>query len=348
MNTLIMTATNNAAPCSTSATKAQIVCGLQRSANIRSLPVANKKKLNQRLAIRTNAVQQTEEITTPSTSNAKVTISSPLSDDQIQESRRYFSLLPPFFSRTTICEQISEGLWSLAQPLKPPGQADIRLRMVAARLDDGNLLLIGPIAPTAETMQILKQLGGEVTHVIVPNTSPEHWFYAPALADALPQARFWFCPGFFEGKGVPLPGRSLFFGSQRARGQCATLGVDALPSELQGQVKTILFDVPFFLEAAVCLPRHQVLLLADTAICLSADDPEYASSNVKMAEKMGIWDRLGPITRVVFERYPQQGKAWVEAVLSECGDWDVVVPAHGSAPVQNGRIAFKDCFNFLF
>lgn len=236
----------------------------------------------------------------------------------------------------------------MTQPLKPPGQSDIRLRMVAARLDDGNLLLSGPIAPTAEVLDQLRALGGEVTHVIVPNTSPEHWLFAPALANALPNATFWFCPGFFEGKGVPLPGRNLFFRSQRK--QCATLGVDPLPLELQGQVQTVLFDVPFFLEAAVCLPRHKVLLLADTGICLSANDPEYSSLkifNVKLAEKIGIWDRLGPITRIIFEKYPEEGKAWVEKVLNEC-EFDTVVPAHGTAPVKDGRTAFKNCFDFLF
>lgn len=220
--------------------------------------------------------------------------------------------------------------------------------MVAARLDDGNLLLSGPLAPTVEMLNQVQALGGKVTHVIVPNTSPEHWLFAPALANALPDATFWFCPGFFEGKGVPLPGRSLFFSSQRK--QCAILGVDPFPVELQGQVQTVLLDVPFFLEAAVCLPRHKVLLLADTGICLSKDDPEYASSknlNVKLAENIGIWDRLGPITRILFEKYPEQGKSWVEAVLSECPEWDMVVPAHGSAPVKNGRVQFKDCYDFL-
>ena len=320
----------NAATCSSNRASVKIG-GLERGV-LRS----------QRLIVRSSA--QTQEQTT-------ITTSIPSSEAELKESRRYLSMLPPFFSRETTCEQLSEGLWSMVQPLKPPGQADIRLRMVAAKLDDGNLLLSGPIAPTGEVLNMLKEFGGNVTHVIVPNTSPEHWLFAPALADALPNATFWFCPGFFEGKGVPLPGRSLFFRSLRARGQSATLGVDTLPFELQGQLQTVLFNVPFFLEAAIILPRHRALLLADTGISLSASDPEYASlkgNNVKMAEKMGVWDRLGPITRIVFEQYPQQGKAWVEAVLSECPDWDVVVPAHGSAPVKQGRAAFKNCFDFLF
>jgi hypothetical protein len=322
---------SNAAPCSIRATKIQN-CGRQRSAASLS---------STRLSIRSRALQ-TEEITTTSTTDITPTPTS-------TEDRKYLSLLPPFFSRSTACSQLSDsGLWSLTQPLKPPGQADIRLRMVASRLDDGNLLLIGPVAPTQEVLNQLKALGGAVTHVIVPNTSPEHWLYAPALAAALPNATFWFCPGFFEGKGVPLPGRSLLFRAQRARGQCSILGVDPFPAELEGQVRTVLFNVPFFLEAAIVLPRHKVLLLADTGICLSASDPEYSTGKVqvKLAETIGVWDRLGPITRVVFEQYKEQGKEWVEKVLDE--DFETVVPAHGSAPLRDGKTAFKNCFDFLF
>lgn len=266
--------------------------------------------------------------------------------------RRFLSILPPFFSRETKLEEFGNGLWGLVQPLKPPGQADIRLRMVAARLDDGNLLLCGPLAPTGELLDMLRHLGGEVTHIVVPNTSPEHWLFGPAMADAFQSATMWFVPGFFEGKGVPLPGRSLLFRNARARGQCRTLGHDPLPEELQGQVHTVLFDVPFFLEAAVSLPRHSALLLADTAVCLSASDPEYSGigeRNEKVARQLGVWDRLGPVTRVVFQQYPQQGKAWVEAVLDECPEFDVVLPAHGSAPITTeARQAFKNCFDFLY
>lgn len=41
-------------------------------------------------------------------------------------------------------------------------------------------------------------------------------------------------------------------------------GVDPLPAELQGQVESELLTAPFFIEAAVVLPQHGALLLADT------------------------------------------------------------------------------------
>ena len=52
---------------------------------------------------------------------------------------------------------------------------DIQLRMVAARLDDGSLLLVSPVAPTPEALSLLGGLGGRVAHIVLPSSSPEHW-----------------------------------------------------------------------------------------------------------------------------------------------------------------------------
>ena len=276
----------------------------------------------------------------------------------LKESRKFLSILPPFFSRETTLEELAPGLWSMVQPLRPPGQADIRLRCTLATLSNGTLALIGPIAPTQEFLDMITSFNkGPVSHIIVPNTSPEHFLYAPAVANAFPEASLWVCPGFMEGKGVPLPGRSLLFGGARNRGQIKSMGVDPWPAELEGELEAVVFDVPFFMEAALCLTKHRTLMLADTAICLSASDPEYAnlpSTGLALAKQIGLYDRLGPVTRVVFEKYSEQGKAWVNNVLEKC-DFDMIVPAHGSAPVgtrgdggSSAKAAFKDCFDFLF
>jgi hypothetical protein len=91
--------------------------------------------------------------------------------------RKYLSLLPPFFSRPTRLEQFGPGLWGLTQPLKlePISSFDIQLRMTAARLPDGSLLLVSPVAPTAEMLAQLAGLGGRVAHIVLPSSSPEHW-----------------------------------------------------------------------------------------------------------------------------------------------------------------------------
>ena len=44
---------------------------------------------------------------------------------------------------------------------------------------------------------------------------------------------------------------------------------------------------------------------------------------------------------------PDQGRAWVDAILAR-QTWDTVVPAHATAPIRDGRAAFKACFDFLY
>lgn len=316
---------------------------------------------------RTTATQQTTTTSPPR----------PSTSSTHSEAQKYFSILPPFFSRSTTMETFVPGqLYGFTQPLKPPGQPDIRLRTILARVADGSFVLSGPIAPTQELLDMITfvttsnensstiSMSNRISHIIVPNTSPEHWLFAPALAKAFPDATLWTVPGFFQGSGVPLPGRSLLFASipQRqmnfSERKCKTLGKDPFPPELSDDISAILFDVPFFVEAAIVLRKYNALLLADTGICLSASDPEYASmseQSVSIARSMGLWDRLGPVTRIVFERYPEQGRDWVNAVLNTLdesmmkgGEDVVVLPAHSSAPVVNGREAFKNCFDFLF
>lgn len=40
---------------------------------------------------------------------------------------------------------------------------------------DGSLLLISPVAPTGEALSQLAAIGGEVSHIVLPSSSPEHW-----------------------------------------------------------------------------------------------------------------------------------------------------------------------------
>jgi hypothetical protein len=231
-----------------------------------------------------------------------------------------------------------------SQPLKPPGQPDIRVRMTVAEMATGDLLVVAPVAPTGEALAMLRGLGsGVVRHIVVPNTSPEHYLFTPAFAAAWPDATVWLPPGFLVGAGTPLPGRSWLFGACRAR--CRELGVDALPAELVGELEAVVLRITLFLEAAILLPRHSALCLADTAVCLSASDPEYATMNAWLARKIGVYDRLGPITGEALRARPAEARAWATAVLAR--DFELVVPAHGSAPVRGGRAAFEDCFAFV-
>ena len=90
----------------------------------------------------------------------------------------FFTLQPTDSTRATQLEEFVPGqLHALCQPFALPG-ADIRLRCVVARLPAiGGLLLVSPVAPTPECLDLLAGLarGGQVEHIVLPSASPEHW-----------------------------------------------------------------------------------------------------------------------------------------------------------------------------
>lgn len=285
---------------------------------------------------------------------------------EIQRKRRYLSILPPFFSRSTTLEELGEGVWGMVQPLQVFGQPDIRLRMVVARLEDDTLALVGPVAPSEEVREMINQLGLTVSHIIIPNTSPEHFIYAPAMAKAYPGAALWVPPGFFQGRGLPLPGRSLMFSKTRKTHRCFELGKDPIPLSQNSTFgrplfEAITFEVPILIEIGVYFPQQRSLVMADSAICLSNADPEYSNMSafsINIAKQLGVWNRLGTLTKPVYEKYPEAGASWVRKVVQTCenrGGLDQILPLHGSIPSYQNLIPsthtaldlFKSCFDFI-
>lgn len=58
--------------------------------------------------------------------------------------------------------------------------------------------------------------------------------------------------------------------------------------------------------------------------------------------------RLGLVTKIVFDKYEERGRAWAAAVRAR--SWDTLVPAHASLTLRGrrlGRDDFDDCFGFL-
>lgn len=278
-------------------------------------------------------------------------------DSYTSEDRKYWSLLPPMTERSTTMRK-EPGFVCFTQPLQPASFVpDIRLHMYAFdNEEDASISLVGALAPTGELCGQIQSLGKPVKHIVLPSTSPEHWIYAPALSKAYPEALVWVVPGFMEGKGVPLPGRSLLFRNIQESSMLRTMPVDKVTaSEFPRGIKAILLDVPLFIEAAIVIPSAKAVVLSDTGIYLSAEDSGYQQGvNVNIAKALGIWDRLGPITRVVQERYHQEAREWCDAILAE--DFERVLLSHGS-PVydggggtgtENAKMGFQECFDFLY
>ena len=264
--------------------------------------------------------------------------------------RKYLSLLPPHFSRTTKTKQVefaheaqgtSYDLVSFSQPLQPLGTPDIGLNAFAVRNDDDSVALIGALAPTDEHMEQLRSLG-ELTDIVVNSSSPEHWLYAPALADRFPEATLWVLPGFLDGStGVPIPGRRWLFGNARRRGVVKEIGVDeGFPACLT----PVVFSVKFFAEAAIEIKPAKAIVLSDLALKLDRDD--YPDANrFGLAEKAGIWGKVGAITRVVLEENPIEARRFLRSV-SEL-PYRHLLLSHATAVVPDGRDELEQAFSFL-
>lgn len=264
------------------------------------------------------------------------------------------SLLPPHFSRATQVKKVDFApevvvgpddqanleTFAFSQPLKPLGTPDIGLNAFAVKSDD-SVSLIGALAPTPEHLEQLRSLG-ELTDIVVNSSSPEHWLYAPALADHFPEATVWVLPGFLDGStGVPIPGRRWFFGNARRRGVVKEIGVDqGFPACLSH----VVFSVKFFAEAAIEIKPAQAIVLSDLALKLDVDD--YPDANrFGLAEKAGIWGRVGAITRVVLEENPIEARRFLQDV-SEL-PYRHLLLSHATAVVQDGREELEQALAFL-
>ena len=85
-------------------------------------------------------------------------------------------------------------MFNLGLPI-PGLDTQIYINCFVIQLTDGSLAVISPISLTQEAERLFDTIEGEVKHIIVPNTSPEHGAYAPQAALKWPSATLWVCPG---------------------------------------------------------------------------------------------------------------------------------------------------------
>ena len=63
------------------------------------------------------------------------------------------------------------------------------------------------MAPTGEVLAALAAIKGDVKNIVLPSTSPEHWYFGPAMAAAFPGATVWVAPG--KNLGLRVASRGL-------------------------------------------------------------------------------------------------------------------------------------------
>lgn len=244
----------------------------------------------------------------------------------------------------TRLEPIAEEVWAMVQPFGMMG-LDAMLRMTVIRLADGTLFVHSPIDLTRECRHLIKAIGGPVSHIVIPNNSPEHWYFVPQWALVFPEANIHVAPGLQRHWST----NEGMFGEVRVH---AVLS-DAAPAEWSSEIEQALLDDPLFKEVVFHHRPSGVLLTSDTAFAIedgllhgSNEFTQFAAQSA--AEIAGVRNKLGcpGFVKVALELNHPELERWVKRVMS--WDFELIVPAHGTAPVQNGREAFRQAFQFVW
>lgn len=189
----------------------------------------------------------------------------------------WWPLLPlyPYGRRRTLVRELVPGqVWSFEQ-LQGIFYVAVPIRMTVLRLREG-LLLYGPVAPTRELLDQLRQLedrhGPVVTIVLATSSGLEHKLPLPALARAFPQAQVWVSPGQWSFP-LRLPLSWLGFPPGRTR----SLIEDGLPHPDQlvwESLGPVDLGLGRFQELACLHQASGSLLVTDALVAIGADPPE--------------------------------------------------------------------------
>eukprot|EP00242_Pyramimonas_sp_CCMP2087_P003735 CAMPEP_0198209786 /NCGR_PEP_ID=MMETSP1445-20131203/17729_1 /TAXON_ID=36898 /ORGANISM="Pyramimonas sp., Strain CCMP2087" /LENGTH=355 /DNA_ID=CAMNT_0043883665 /DNA_START=82 /DNA_END=1149 /DNA_ORIENTATION=+ len=269
---------------------------------------------------------------------------------------KYKSLLPPFSERETSVKQVSPGIWTFEQPMgyltsligNPfplkgvafLGQKAVA-RMTVVRLRDGSLWVHSPVALTEQCETELRRLG-RVSHVVLPCTSPEHWYYGPKLIDAFPEAQVWSAPELLTSeKGLPYF-RDIRTPSLEAlkKNRAPMVLSNSPPACWKGQFSVAVFNGgPLYSEVVFLHKSSGSLISSD--LLLGVDDQcapsEFARS---VAKANGIYLQLGsPVVGKLIQSRGSFSRDFLNEVLA----WSIkrVIPTHGALFFPGSRNPFN-------
>lgn len=276
-------------------------------------------------------------------------------------SKLYFtSFLPPWGARDTVRTQVSEDIFLLEQA-QTFVNVSVNIRSTVIRLKNGDLFVHAPIAPTAECISLLKELG-TVKYIVLPVTAIEHKTFMSSFVKKFPDAQVYVAPGQFSWP-VDLP---LGF---RVDGVLTEENKEKIP--FRGEIDyTGWFFKPFagsISEVAFFHKKSKTLIVTDAAIYIDDQPPAILQQRRVKPE---LWKKmalqacfLGPPNLDTFEEIKQRlivspvikilvisrAKKEVGAWIHRVCQWkfERIIPAHFSAPIKAGPQDLKDAYAFL-
>ncbi|KAL3159305.1 hypothetical protein ABBQ32_011259 [Trebouxia sp. C0010 RCD-2024] len=307
--------------------------------------------------------------------------------------------LGPLFARQTVrCEVEPGTIWCFEQEHSLAGiNVATTIRMTVVKLKNGDLLVYAPVAPTRECLDLLKELGGPVKHIVLTTHAYEHKVFVAPFQRKFPDARVYVPPNLWSFPlNLPLPLLGIF------NAQVMTSDDMELPwsDELSHKVFCSKIGLAPYIEVALHHRKAKVLMVTDAVVYIPEDPPEvvnrdrlqragednlfvrllYAKDKPQIPktldeqEKLG-WKRMAllisyfspehlrdPVTfpiiegrlivmpvvqTLCFAKCPGATRKWIDAITQEW-DFNRVISAHFSAPVDAGPADVRDAFRFAY
>ena len=237
----------------------------------------------------------------------------------------------------------------------------VNIRSTVIRLKDGKLFVHAPVAPTAECISLLKELG-EVAYVVLPVTAVEHKVYMGSFVAQFPKAKVYVAPGQFSWPlDLPLGFRVDGILTDENKAMMPFIGEIDYTGWFFRPFTGSISEVAFFHK------KSKTLLVTDAVIWIDDSPPEILKQK---GVKPELWKKmalqacfLGPPNLDTFEEIKQ--KLIVSPVIrilvvsrakKEVGEWiarvcqwkfERIIPAHFSAPIKAGPKDLRDAYSFL-
>ncbi|MDX2242875.1 MAG: DUF4336 domain-containing protein [Leptolyngbyaceae cyanobacterium bins.302] len=193
---------------------------------------------------------------------------------------RFWFLVPlyPYADRRTLRrEVVKDTIWIFDQ-MQGILYVVVPIRMTVVKLAAGGLLVYAPIAPTAECLQLVRELvaeHGEVKYIILPSSSGlEHKVFVAPFARFFPTAQIFIAPGQWS---FPLNLPLSWLGFPRDRTQVLPEYACNAPfgNEFDYRVLgPIDLGLGKFTEVALYHQRSRTLLVTDAVVSIPEEPPE--------------------------------------------------------------------------
>ena len=247
---------------------------------------------------------------------------------------------------------------AIGQPFPDKGLAALTIpgygvqRCVVVRLNSGGLFVYSAIAPTAEALSLLRDIGDEVAHIVFPCTAPENWYYVPALADAFPEATISAAPSIFyseEGyipwaKDVRTPAIEKI---KKCRNPVVLSTGDGFGEGASEVVADVWYAGPLYSEVTFVHQASGTLMCSDSLVGVAkrkqkkGKDKEKGKGNKEEPPERGggggggggggemVYVLTSPVTRRLAKKSRASARAWADGIRRR-GGFDRVVSTRGS------------------